>query len=40
MPWMSGLPSTSLPPFLAKLSSSPVSVIGSDPTLLTTNVGL
>ena len=40
MPWVSWLPCTVAPPFLAKASSSPPRVIGSVPTLLATRVGL
>ncbi len=39
MPWVSALPDTVAPPFLANASSSPASVIGSEPTSLTTKVG-
>ena len=37
MPWVSWFPFTLAPPFLAYASSSPASVIGSAPTLLTTS---
>src|SRR5215472_18121218 len=39
MPWVSWLPCTVAPPFFANASSSPASVIGSEPTSLTTKVG-
>src|SRR6266568_2696942 len=40
IPLMSWLPLTFEPPCLANASSSPVRVIASEPTLLTTSVGL
>ena len=40
IPLMSWLPLTFAPPCLANASSSPLRVIASEPTLLTTSVGL